>query len=102
MSVEAKHEADCVACDGPIRVGEYIDRDSFSERWMHAECPKRKTRPANNERITSPEEATNARAARDSIARCIANDVVAGLKPLQSMVEQYREVEAGLKAWYQE
>lgn len=49
MSIEAKYENDCAACDGPIRVGELIDRDPFTEMWMHEECPERKARPVCNQ-----------------------------------------------------
>lgn len=39
MSIEAKYADTCEACDGPIRPGDQIDRDPFTERWMHAVCP---------------------------------------------------------------
>ena len=45
MSIEAKYADTCEACEGPIHPGQQIDRDSFTERWMHTECPQDKERP---------------------------------------------------------
>lgn len=44
MSVEAKYPATCIACYGAIRAGQQIDRDPFTEKWMHAECPQDRPR----------------------------------------------------------
>lgn len=44
MSIEAKYQDTCVACEGVIRPGQQIERDSFTEKWVHAECPQDKPR----------------------------------------------------------
>ena len=42
MSIEAKYHDTCEACDGAIRPGQQIEKDPFTEKWMHDECPQDK------------------------------------------------------------
>ncbi|WP_406245838.1 hypothetical protein ACI7YT_12420 [Microbacterium sp. M] len=44
MSIHAQYQNVCVACDGAIRYGDLIDKDPFTEKWMHATCPEDKPR----------------------------------------------------------
>lgn len=52
MSIQAAYVDICEACGGQIRPGQLIDRDMWSEKWMHETCPQDEPRPVCPECFT--------------------------------------------------